>query len=78
MNKVKVYSTSTCHWCVKVKEFLREKKVPFTDLNVGTDAKARDEMLKKTGQMGVPVLDINGTIIIGFDKDAIEKAIALH
>jgi len=76
MVKVKVYSTKTCPWCHKVKEFLDEKKVKYEDIDVGADKKAAEEMVEKSGQMGVPVTDINGTIIVGFDKAAIEKALA--
>jgi len=76
MAKVKVYSTATCPWCHKVKEFLDEKKVKYEDIDVGADKKAAEEMVEKSGQMGVPVTDINGTIIVGFDKEAIEKALA--
>jgi glutaredoxin 3 len=73
--KVKVYSTSTCPWCVRAKEFLKKKGVPYEDINVGEDENAANEMIEKSGQMGVPVLDIGGTIIVGFDAAAIEKAI---
>ena len=72
----KVYSTKTCPWCKKVKEFLYEKNVKFENIDVGVDQKAANEMVEKSGQMGVPVTDINGTIIVGFDKDAIDKALA--
>ena len=75
-HKVKVYSTKTCPWCHKVKELLNEKKVKFENIDVGADQKAANEMVEKSGQMGVPVTDIDGTIIIGFDKEAIEKALA--
>jgi len=74
--KVKVYSTKTCPWCHKAKEFLKEKKIEFQDIDVGADHKAAQEMVQKSGQMGVPVIDINGEIIVGFDKEAIEKALA--
>ena len=70
---VKVYSTNSCPWCVKAKQYLKSKNVE--DLNVQTDMVAREDMLKKSKQMGVPVLDINGTIIVGFDKNAIDKAL---
>ncbi len=78
---VKVYTTSTCPWCVKAKSFLTQKKVKFTELNVGMDEKARNDMLEKSGQMGVPVIEITKegqkpTIIIGFDQEAIEEALA--
>ncbi|HIH12216.1 TPA: glutaredoxin family protein [Candidatus Woesearchaeota archaeon] len=72
---VKIYTTPTCPWCVKTKEFLKGKKIKFSEYNVVDDAKARDEMLKKSGQMGVPVLDIDGKIIVGFDPAGIEKAL---
>ena len=72
---VKVYSTNSCPWCDKAKQYLKSKNVEFEDLNVLTDMVAREDMLKKSKQMGVPVLDINGTIIVGFDKNAIDKAL---
>lgn len=73
---IKVYTTSSCPWCVKVKNYLNSKNVSFEEANVGDDMLAREEMLIKTKQMGVPVLDINGTVIIGFDKPAIDLALA--
>ena len=76
MTKVKVYSTPSCPWCVKVKEFLKQKNVKFDDIDVTQDPEALDEMVEKSGQRGVPVVDVNGTIIVGFDKDAIEDALA--
>ena len=73
--KVKVYSTSSCPWCIKVKEFLKEKNIKFENVDVGADQKAAKEMIGKSGQMGVPVIDINGKIIVGFDKEEINKAL---
>lgn len=73
MSKIIVYSTETCPYCDMVKEFLREKKVKFEDIDVSRDRKATQEMIEKSGQTGVPVTDINGKIIIGFNKEAIEK-----
>jgi len=73
--KVKVYSTPTCPWCAKVKEYLKEKKVEFKEINVADNEKAREEMIEKSGQMGVPVLDINGKIIVGFNQGEIDKAL---
>jgi glutaredoxin-like YruB-family protein len=67
--KVKVYSTSTCPYCKMAKSFLDEKGVAYDDLDVAADAAARDEMVKKSGQMGVPVIDVDGEVIIGFDKE---------
>lgn len=72
---VKVYSTNSCPWCVKAKNYLKSVGVSFEELNVQEDMVARDEMIDKSKQMGVPVLDINGTVIVGFDKNAIDKAL---
>ncbi len=72
---VKIYTTSTCPWCVKTKEFLKANNVKYEELNVGSDEKARNEMFEKSGQFGVPVTDINGTIIVGYDKEALKKAL---
>lgn len=72
---IKVYTTNTCPWCVKVKNYLKSENIEFQELNVQDDMVAREEMIKKSNQMGVPVLDINNNIIIGFDKPAILKAL---
>ena len=72
---VKVYSTPTCPWCKKVKEFLNEKKIKFTEVNVAEDDKAREEIIEKSGQMGVPVVEVNGKIIVGYNPDAIMEAL---
>ena len=78
MSKVIVYSTPTCPWCVKVKEFLKENNVKFEDKDVSADEKARAEMAEKSGQMGVPVIVIEGhKPIVGFDAEAIKKALDL-
>ncbi|OGM01339.1 NrdH-redoxin [Candidatus Woesearchaeota archaeon RBG_13_36_6] len=76
--KVKVYSTSTCPWCNVTKDFLRKHNIVFEDINVGEDSKAAQEMVKKSGQRGVPVIDIDGTIIIGFNEQAIKKALKIN
>ncbi|MBU1974976.1 MAG: glutathione S-transferase N-terminal domain-containing protein [Nanoarchaeota archaeon] len=76
MKKVKVYSTPTCHWCHKTKAFLTEKGIEFLDVNLASDPAAMNEVISKTGQMGVPVIEIDGTIIIGFNQSAIEGALA--
>ncbi|HLC62513.1 MAG TPA: glutaredoxin domain-containing protein [Candidatus Nanoarchaeia archaeon] len=74
---VKVYTTITCPWCVKVKDFLKANNIKYTEVNVGLDEKARNDMFEKSGQFGVPVTDVNGTIIVGFDKEALKKALRL-
>lgn len=70
---VKVYSTPTCPYCVTLKEYLKEHDIEFEDIDVAQDNKARDDMIKKSGQMGVPVVDIDGEIIIGFNKEIIKS-----
>lgn len=73
---VKLYTTNSCPWCVKAKSYLKDKEVEFVELNVQEDMEAREEMVSKSKQMGVPVLEINGDIIIGFDRKAIETSLA--
>jgi glutaredoxin-like YruB-family protein len=75
--KVKVYSTATCPYCVRAKEFLKENSVVFEDVDVASDQQAAEEMIKKSGQMGVPVIDIEGEIIVGFDKDRIKSSLGI-
>jgi len=75
MKKIKVYSTPTCPYCVMAKDFFKQEKIEFEDINVAEDKTAADEMVKKSGQMGVPVIDIDGKIIIGFDKEKVEQAL---
>ena len=74
---VKVYSTSTCPYCAMAKDFLKKNNIEFKAVDVGTDQKAAKEMIDKSGQMGVPVLDIDGKIIVGLDKEAITKALGI-
>jgi len=69
--KVKVYSTTTCPYCVAVKEFLKENKVEFEDIDVSQDEESIKMIVEKTGQMGVPVIDIDGELIVGFDRQKI-------
>ena len=71
MKKVIIYSTPTCHFCHLAKDFFTEKGIAFEDKNVMTDMVARQEMMSKSGQMGVPVIDIEGKIIVGFDQPTI-------
>ena len=72
---IKVYTIDSCPWCVKAKNYLKSKNIAFEELNVAEDMDARQEMVQKSRQMGVPVLDINGTVVIGFDKPAIDTAL---
>lgn len=74
---VKVYSTPTCPYCIRAKQFLKENNIVFDDIDVSLNQPAAEEMVQKSGQMGVPVLDINGQIIVGFDKEKIKQALSL-
>ena len=71
--KVRVFSTPSCPYCVTLKEFLKGNNIVFDDIDVSQDKEALDEMIEKSGQMGVPVVDIGGEIIIGFDKEKINQ-----
>ena len=75
MVKVKIYSTRTCPYCNQAKAFFKEKDIEYTDVDVADNEKAAKEMLDKSGQMGTPVIDIDGKIIVGFDQEKIEEAI---
>ena len=73
MAKIKVYSTPVCPHCHALKDFLKEKGIEFEDIDVAADQEKAKEMVEKSGQMGVPVIEINGKIIVGFDREKIEK-----
>ena len=73
MPKVKVYSTPSCPYCFTLKEFLKEHNIKFEDIDVSQNKAELDEMIEKSGQMGVPVVNIDGQIVIGFDKEKIVK-----
>ena len=81
MAEVTIYSTPTCPFCVQVKDYLKSKNVKFTDFDVATDQSKAEEMVKKTGQMGVPVTiikkDNKEEIIVGFDKGKIDELLGL-
>lgn len=72
-----IYSTPNCPWCIRVKQFLKENNILFLDWDVSVDQAAADEMIKKSGQMGVPVLDIDGQIVVGFDKEKIKQLLGI-
>jgi glutaredoxin-like YruB-family protein len=70
---VAVYTTPTCSWCHAVKDYLRAKKVPFEEIDVSADPARAREMVERTGQYGVPVTDIDGEIVVGFDRARIDS-----
>jgi len=74
---VKIYTTSSCGYCHMAKDFFKEHSIKYTEFDVGMDAVKRNEMLEKTGQMGVPVIDINDEIVIGFNKEKLSKLLGI-
>ena len=75
--RVIVYSTPSCPWCNRLKQYLRQNNIKFRDIDVSKDMKAAEEMVKKSGQQGVPQADINGQIVVGFDKKKIDKLLGI-
>ena len=75
--KVTVYSTSTCPFCIRAKQFLKDSNIAFEDIDVSENHEKAQEMIKKSGQMGVPVLEIDGEIIVGFDKEKIKEVLGI-
>ncbi len=74
---VKVYSTPSCPYCETLKQFLKEKGVEFEEVDVSQDKEALKEMVEKTGQMGVPVVDIDGKAVVGFNKEKILELLGI-
>ncbi|MCD6226523.1 MAG: glutaredoxin family protein [Candidatus Aenigmarchaeota archaeon] len=77
MKKVKVYSTPACPFCTMVKRFLKEHGIEFEDINVQEDFEAAQEMIRISGQTGVPVIEIDGEVIIGFDEPRLKKVLGI-
>lgn len=75
--KVIVYSTPTCPWCDKLKEWLKQNKINFQDIDVARNEKAAQEMVKKSGQMGVPVTEIDNKIVVGFDVKKLKELLKI-
>ena len=75
--KVTVYSTPTCPFCIRAKQFLKESNIQYVDIDVSSDQVKAQEMIDRSGQMGVPVIDVEGTIVVGFDKDKIKEALGI-
>jgi len=74
---VKIYTVPTCSYCLAAKKFLNEHNINFEDIDISGDPQRIEEMVEKSGQMATPVLDINGQIILGFQKDLIRKALKI-
>jgi glutaredoxin-like YruB-family protein len=73
-----IYSTPTCHFCQGAKEFLTQKGIAYTDYNVAENMEKRQEMMQKTGQMGVPVITVGDEIMVGFDKNHLAKVLGIE
>lgn len=78
MKNVKIYSTPTCVYCKMAKEFFQKNNVHYQEFNVAEDQKAREEMVEKSHQLGVPVIDIDGEIFVGFNRSELEKALEIR
>lgn len=70
-----IYSTPSCAYCKMAKEYLQKKNVAFSEYNVAGDPRRAEEMVRKSGQMGVPVIEIDGRVIIGFNRPEIDRAL---
>ncbi|MCP6718214.1 MAG: NrdH-redoxin [Patescibacteria group bacterium] len=77
MSKTRVFSTKVCPYCIVLKQFLNDNKIEFEDLDVSENEEARKEMVEKTKQMGVPVIEIGGQFVIGFDKKKISELLGI-
>ncbi|RLE39019.1 NrdH-redoxin [Candidatus Woesearchaeota archaeon] len=77
MSKVKIYTTPTCPYCEMAKDFLKQQNIEFEEIDVASNQEAAQEMINKSGHMGVPQIEINGKIILGFDKEAIKKELKI-
>lgn len=77
MHTIKIFTTPSCVYCKMAKEFFKQHNVAYEEKNVATDAAARDEMLTRSGQMGVPVIDIDGNLVIGFDQGRLKELLGV-
>jgi len=75
MVQVKIYTTPTCAYCKMAKEYFKEHNIQYEEYDVAEDVQKRQEMFEKSGQMGVPVIEVDGKIVVGFDQSKVEKYI---
>jgi glutaredoxin 3 len=75
--KVIVFSTPTCSWCIKVKDYLKKNGVPYREVDVSRDPKAAQDMVRKTGQQGVPQIWVGSTAVVGFNKEKLDRLLEL-
>lgn len=76
-HRVLVFTTPTCPWCTRVKAYLAQQRVPFREVDVSRDVSAARDLVRRTGQMGVPVVEIDGRPVVGFDKPQIDRLLGL-
>ena len=74
---IKIYTTPSCVYCKMAKEYFKKNNVEYEEFDVAQDAKAREEMIQKSHQMGVPVIDINGEIVVGFDREHLAQLLRI-
>ena len=74
--KVDIYSTPTWPWCKRAKEYLSRKGIAYTDINVAADREKAKEMIQKSGQMGVPVITVDGEVVVGFNQTTLDKLLS--
>ncbi len=77
-HEVIIYTTPTCPWCQATKEYLRAREIDFEEVDVSADPAAAQEMIEKSGQMGTPVVEIDGEIVVGFNKPEIDQLLELN
>ena len=77
MKSITIYSTPTCHYCNLAKDFLKQHNIKYTEYDVAADLDKRKEMVDKSGQMGVPVIDIEGQIMVGYSEDELAKTLGI-
>ena len=74
---VKVYTTPMCPYCYTLKEFLKERNIEFEDIDISKDEKVKDEIIKRSGAIGAPIVEVNGEIVVGFDRAKIVKLLGI-
>lgn len=77
MANVTIYTTPSCVYCKMAKEFFAKNNVAYEEKNVVVDLQAREDMVKKSGQMGVPVIEVDGTVIVGFDQPRLKEVLGV-
>ncbi len=75
---VKLYTTPACPYCYTLKAFLKDKNIAFEEIDISQDEKTKDEIIKKSGAIGAPIIEIDGQIVVGFDKEKIVKLLKIN